>query len=98
MTIQTKHFIELSDIVGVRCECKNPECGATLLLPFSGTVNDALLHCPKCKRGWAQLNGGTYELEIKKCLLDLERLKESVKHFGFTLTLEIDEKAVPSKD
>ncbi|MGA2431102.1 MAG: hypothetical protein ABSH13_21575 [Candidatus Acidiferrum sp.] len=92
MTIQTKHFIEVSDIIGMRCQCKNEQCRATLLLPLNGDVNDALLKCPKCGRGWARLEGGTsFEVEIKKYLSELGKLKESMKHFGFALTLEISE-------
>lgn len=97
MTAQFKYFIELSDIIGIRCECKNPECRATLLLPLNGQMGDALICCPKCKRGWARLNGSTYELEVKKYLEQLERLKEMVKHVGFTLTLEINEQAIPKE-
>lgn len=95
MTAQLKYFIDLSDIVGIRCECKNPECRATLLLPLNGDMFDALISCPKCKRGWARLNGTTYELEVKKYLAELGSLKEMAKHVGFTLTLEINEQAIP---
>jgi hypothetical protein len=95
MTVQSKHFIELSDIVGIRCECRNPECRATLLLPLNGEMGDALLYCPKCKRGWTRLNG-SYELEVKRHLVELERLKDMVNHLGFTLTLEVNEEAIPT--
>ena len=97
MTAQFKYFIELSDIVGLRCECKDPECRATLLLPFGSDVRDALVSCPRCNKGWTRFNGSTDEFEVKKYLEELERLKEMAKHLGFTLTLEIDERVISNE-
>jgi hypothetical protein len=60
-------------------------------------MRDAHVSCPKCKRGWTRYNGSTDEFEVKKYLAELERLKEMVKHLGFTLTLEIDERVISNE-
>ena len=96
MTAQFKYFIELSDIIGIRCECKNPECRATLLLPLND-MREALVCCPRCTQGWTRLGETTFEMEVKKYLKELENLKSMAKHLGFTLTLEIDERAIPAE-
>jgi hypothetical protein len=95
MTVQTKRFIEVSDIVGLRCECKNSECKTTLLLPLGGGMNGALKKCPKCGNSWALFSGSSYEIEINGYLSQLALLKSSMEHFGFSLTLEISEDAIP---
>jgi hypothetical protein len=96
VTAQFKYFIELSDIIGIRCECKSPKCGATLLLPLDDMC-EALVSCPKCKHGWTRFNGSTEEFEVKKYLAELEKLKEMMKHLGFTLTLEIKEQVISNE-
>jgi hypothetical protein len=88
MTSQTQQFIELSDILSLRCECRNPECRAVLLLPFTGSLNDALRKCPKCKREWAG-----YE-DAMSSAPDVQRLLDSLKHvsqlkLGCSLMLEV---------
>lgn len=98
MTAQFKYFIDLSDIVGIRCECKDSECRATLLLPLDGDVRDALVSCPRCGKGWTRFNGSTDEFEVKRYLEELKKLKGMLKHLGFTLTLEIDERVISNDD
>ena len=61
MTIQTKHFIELTDIVALRLVCKN--CGTTLSVLLSdaklttgeNSPNMFLGNCPSCHHSWADL-------------------------------------------
>jgi hypothetical protein len=55
MTEQTKRFIAVSDIVGLRFECAHEGCGATLILPFKAEALkiDTLVSCPGCGREWA---------------------------------------------
>jgi hypothetical protein len=91
MTVQTKHFIELADIVALRCECKNPECQTALLLRLAGDANDSLRLCPKCKRPWALFGEASFEPEIKKFFAVLESLKAVAGKLGFSMTLEIKE-------
>jgi hypothetical protein len=108
MTIQTKHFIELSDLVALRLVCKH--CGATLSLLLSddklaageNSLNTFLSTCPSCHREWAELGGSTYEPTIRKATAALNRLKgllygELAEPLGFSLTLEIKPEAMPDQ-
>jgi hypothetical protein len=97
MTIQTKHFIELPDIVALRCECKNPECRTVLILPLDSAMNGALQLCPKCKRGWALLAESSFESFIKDFIDRLHKLKQFDDRLGCAMTLEIKETAIPPK-
>ena len=106
MTIQTKHFIELTDLIALRLTCKH--CGATLSLLLSdaklamgeNSQSTFLSSCPSCHRNWADLGETTYEPQIKKATAALNRLTqllhgESAVPLGFSLTLEITPEAVP---
>lgn len=55
MTEQTKRFIAVSDIVGLRFECTHDQCGAVLVLPLKPEAlkGDALTKCPSCGQEWA---------------------------------------------
>src|SRR4051794_34789082 len=57
MTIQTKHFIEVSDIVTIRLSCKR--CDSSLLLPLLENLEPQLLStCPQCYKPWVQDSNG----------------------------------------
>ena len=75
MTIQTKHFIELSDIIALRLDCKN--CFASLTCSRGDKIEAKLLRvCPQCNEPWAALPGGsTIELEITKLVSALREAK-----------------------
>ncbi len=49
MTSQTKQFIEVSDLLGVRLECKY--CGGSLLISLRKTVTLPLT-CVNCNSDW----------------------------------------------
>ena len=88
MTIQTQQFIELSDVIALRCECKNPNCRTVLLVPIPSTLDGALSKCPKCKQAWAkQDTGDSYELDIDRFLGSL-RLLSQIK-MGCSIRLEV---------
>ncbi|MBZ5706856.1 MAG: hypothetical protein LAN63_16015 [Acidobacteriia bacterium] len=95
MTNHTKTFIDLSDIVGFRFECKNPKCGAALTLPMLADINrgQPLRTCPSCRSSWAQVGGAegygatNYEMYIEDLVECLKKLKGAP--FGFVLTLEL---------
>ena len=74
MTSQTRKFIEIADIVGLRFECKNEQCGASLSLPFHQGINrtDTLERCPHCGKQWGMLTNADYTVNFKR-LLDLLR-------------------------
>lgn len=100
MTSQTKRFIEVSDIVGVRLECK--KCGCALLLGLSHKdaianllepANKILSTCPTCGGIWASLPNGllAFDTEIKDFFRRMEQIKEIESKFGFRLSLEVRE-------
>lgn len=106
MTIQTKHFIELSDLLALRLVCK--ECGATLTLLLSdeklatgeNRPQMFLSDCPVCHHNWAEIGGSSYEPLIRRATASLHKLKEllhgeAAAPLGFALTLEIRPEAVP---
>jgi hypothetical protein len=85
MTTQTQQFIELSDVIALRCECRH--CKAVLLIPIPGDINGALLKCPKCKHEWAgQEHVGTKEPDVQRFVDSLRFLSEL--KMGCSLTLE----------
>jgi DNA-directed RNA polymerase subunit RPC12/RpoP len=58
MTTQTKKFIELLDLLGLRFQCN--ECGASLFLPLNQSVNATRLRsCPHCNHPWLSVSIGT---------------------------------------
>jgi uncharacterized radical SAM superfamily protein len=96
MTSQTKKFIELSDIVGMRFECNNQECRAIFLLPMLDGINRChpLKKCPNCAKGWAVLatDGGVevgYEATIKQFVDAVKEMQKA--KFGFSFMLELKE-------
>jgi hypothetical protein len=95
MTSQTKKFIELSDIVGLRFECKNKECRAILTLPLLdySNLNHPLQKCPNCGTGWAVLGTAGFESYIEKFVESTKRMAE--QPFGFSFMLELKEETKP---
>src|SRR5437660_1696632 len=74
MTSQTRTFIEMSDILSLRLECKS--CHCSLLIGVNqedGTLstlvdkhNKVLANCPTCDATWTQFNAatGAFDSEI----------------------------------
>jgi len=63
VTFETKHMIELSDILGVEFECKN--CKGKIVLPLDTTRG--FTDCPLCGEVWLS-NGSLEENSIRKLL------------------------------
>lgn len=65
MTHQTAHFLEMSDILGFKVECK--QCHASVFLSKEANVRlDRFRHCPNCNEPWFQLpEGSTIEKSVK---------------------------------
>ena len=104
MTSQTKKFIELSDVIGVRFACK--KCGCALFLDIHrdndtmnnllASANKILSKCPTCASPWASLPDGrlAFDSEIKDFFRRMQQVKEIESKFGCTINLEIkDEEA-----
>jgi hypothetical protein len=93
MTSQTRHYIEVSDILAIRCECR--ECHAVLTLPLSRDAGKSLLVCPRCNKGWARQENSTSEVLIDEFAQKVEQLAGTLPHLGFALALEIKHKDQP---
>jgi uncharacterized CHY-type Zn-finger protein len=87
MTTQTRHYIEVSDIVAIRCECN--KCHAVLTLPLSKDVGEALLVCPRCGKGWARQENTTAQLLINEFAQKAEQLASTIPFMGLSLSLEV---------
>ena len=103
MTSQTKYYVELSDILALRCECKR--CHATVSLPI---VRDArtngLYNCPNCNEPWMVFQQGQSSQSIDPTVRDfmnsltklgevIRRTEDLLKEGGFALSLEVRKEA-----
>ncbi len=101
MTSETKRFIELSDIVGLRLLCRS--CGCSLLVDIGredgpllnliSSTTSTLMKCPTCGEGWTQLRerGDPWDSNIKDFLRKMQFLRRVESNFGCALGLEIKE-------
>ena len=98
MTSQTQKFIELTDILSFRFECKNEDCGATLSLPARKEIGPThpLYKCPYCGSQWpmigqfsgpSRLGGEDFETLIRELMDVIHRI--GIAPLGFRMTLEI---------
>jgi hypothetical protein len=99
MTSQTKYYIELSDILAVRCECKR--CGATVSLPIVEDVRTNRLYgCPNCNEPWTVFQQGQAGQSIDPSLRAflntlssfkdvLQRTQQLLGDGGFVFSLEV---------
>jgi len=98
MTSETKHFIELSDVLGFRFECKN--CHTSVMLPLNEFQAGLLYNCPNCRRDWASVKtpsgGGSgvinYEPTLTKFIHAFNELKSNFYDksiVGCTLRVEV---------
>ncbi len=94
MTKQTKQYIELSDIVALRFECK--QCHTTLILPLGKDVRvENLKICPNCNVPWAETpNAGSMEKSLRDFTEKIQNIKEVIQRRnaipgGFLMSLEI---------
>lgn len=108
MTIQTRHFIEVSDLLALRFVCK--KCDATLSLLLSddklktgeNRVKNFIDRCPSCGCDWFDIGQSSYEQVITRVTASLNRLielmnSETAKSLGASLIFEIKPGAVPGE-
>lgn len=98
MTIQTKHYIDLSDIINFRFECKT--CGTSLTVPLKDRLMNRLEKCPGCYQPWAILNGASYEPlfdRFREAVLNLDNalVGPPPAPLGLRFSLEIKAEALP---
>jgi hypothetical protein len=104
MTIQTKRFIDITDILAIRFTCKL--CGAAMSLPVTDSKlmgeqrppSTFLNECPSCHERWAYLmspaGGKNYAAVVIETTAALNRLRallhgEIAPQLGFTLSMEV---------
>jgi hypothetical protein len=99
VTIQTKQYVELSDIVSIRVECN--KCRTALCFEMPKEFNTgSLVTCPNCNAWWAAApNSASVEPAIARFLSAFRELNDSIKTkkqtgtIGFALLLEIEQEA-----
>ncbi len=82
MTVKTKHYIEVSDIVGLHFECSH--CNSALDVELEKLKAQMLHDCPVCGGQWAVISNPTGAqightepfTNLVKNLLDLKRILE----------------------
>lgn len=99
VTTQTKRFIELSDIIGLQLECKNPKCGISLLAggdtltSLAGQHNETLSKCPTCDTPWTVPASYPivmgYDTEVKKFLRMIEMMRTIEHNLGCRIRFEL---------
>ena len=95
MTVQQKRFIEFTDIVSLRFECKN--CHTALQIGFEKFRQGTLYSCPNCQSEWAYLKNGMAVNNAEGAFvrfIDAAKAIETTCNnapVGFTVSLEIKE-------
>src|ERR1700722_15117710 len=93
MTSQTKHYIVLGDLLGLRLQCKG--CDSALSLPLEN-IGDAIPQkCPNCKNEWFNPNAQRTASAPVLAFVDVYRRLQEAFHSGkpvtagFSLNLEV---------
>ncbi len=93
MTRQTKHFIEVSDIVGIRLECKN--CGSSLLISL-GKTGRLLLTCANCNHElWEDIEG-LAQKGIQQLIAAIKTIERVIENQRVKFSLEINPETMRS--
>jgi hypothetical protein len=92
MTEQTRHFVELSDVLSFRLEC--PDCHCSVVFPvakFQGTPRS----CPNgCGKQWEQLHARAVADALSEFVGSIQMVERITLHTGLLFSLEI---AKPAK-
>ncbi len=101
MTAQTRYFIEPTDILGFRLECK--QCHASVFMMIDPNVKlDSLTMCPNCRTAWLAYPGSgssTLVPQIAQFAKAISGMVEAIRIWekgletlnlpGFSIDLEI---------
>jgi hypothetical protein len=98
MTTQTKTFIELSDIIGLKVECGG--CHSTVTIPIGRKMGfKGMGHCQNCGEAWLTAGPTDKEPEMAACAEAIRVASDTLKNWqetlktlqskGFALSLEI---------
>ena|SRR5271157_1457411 len=85
MTLETKFFLDLEDILAVHLRCSG--CGISSLFPLS-KLSHAPYECPHCRVDWV-LPQTSEETKISAFLSSLKGISDAMRGRSFKLTLEI---------
>lgn len=101
MTTKTGRYVELSDILGLRFECR--KCGTSLSFPVPNRCDYRRLQsCPNCKEPWARsVDGESIEAEIESAvehLVTLRGLLQPQSKFKTELSLFLEVPADRASD
>ena len=54
MTMETREFITLDEIIGIELKCANPECKASVSIALAELTEGRMAYaCPSCNIPWA---------------------------------------------
>jgi hypothetical protein len=91
--LQTKCFIELSDILSLKLGCK--KCGAVCQLPFDD-YRDMPYMCVNCEAQFAELNDKQVKPAMKELVRAIRSVKKLAEAGNFNFSLEITSQSHPS--
>lgn len=94
MTEQTKHFVELSDVLAFRLEC--PGCHTFVTVPIT-TFQQMPRNCPNgCGRAWEQLSNRHLNESLSGLVESIKMVERVTLHNGVLFSLEIARPEKPS--
>jgi hypothetical protein len=54
MTMETREFITLDEIIGIEFKCANPKCKAAVSISLAKLTDERMVYaCPSCTTHWA---------------------------------------------
>lgn len=90
MVIQTKHFAELSDLVGLQCTCGHKDCNAVLTTSLSkDAIAGTLGACPSCQKPWLQQGDIYFGTDVEELIAALETVKALHKKVKVKFSFEM---------
>jgi len=89
MTSQTKHFIELSDLLAFRFEC--PQCHCSTIIPLKGFNSVPRMCRNGCGREWEQLHAHGVTEAFNEWIAAMRFVQDRTSQLGLLFSLEIKE-------
>lgn len=86
MTVQTKCFIELSDIIALRFDCK--KCKAISVFPFE-EFRDVPQICPNCEQEFAGFNDNVTRHTMRDFMRAIRAVSSLTEKGQFLFSMEI---------
>ena len=98
MTTSKHTFVELSDVISLRVECKECHCSLLILLKgnkideLSSETNKVMAICPTCSHTWTVFQHGVgWDSEIKDLIRSIRTVRQAEDKFGCRISFEISE-------